>query len=85
VDAGLRAPDGRLLSKHQCFVAAGKADCIQQGRYYILWRIDGTPWQIARVFSCDHRTMGSGSEAAAELALHICDRNTRALTQSPHG
>ncbi|MDY0746281.1 nuclear transport factor 2 family protein [Paucibacter sp. R3-3] len=48
---------GAIQMGRHCFAEPGKADCIQQGRYYILWRFDGTRWQIARVFSYDHRPM----------------------------
>lgn len=48
---------GAIQVGRHCFSEPGKADCIQQGRYYILWRFDGTTWQIARVFSYDHRPM----------------------------
>lgn len=48
---------GALQMGRHCFAQAGKADCIQQGRYTILWRFDGTAWQIAKVFSYDHRPM----------------------------
>lgn len=52
---------GAVQMGRHCFAEAGKADCIQQGRYYILWRFDGTTWQIAKVFSYDHRPMAGGS------------------------
>ena len=48
---------GALQMGRHCFLEAGKADCIQQGRYTILWRFDGSTWQIARVFSYDHKPM----------------------------
>lgn len=48
---------GAIQMGRHCFAEAGKADCIQQGRYYILWRFDGANWQIAKVFSYDHRPM----------------------------
>ncbi len=48
---------GALQMGRHCFFEAGKTDCIQQGRYTILWRFDGSSWQIARVFSYDHRPM----------------------------
>ncbi|MFG6490355.1 nuclear transport factor 2 family protein [Roseateles sp. BYS78W] len=48
---------GALQMGRHCFAQAGQADCIQQGRYTILWRFDGTAWQIAKVFSYDHRPM----------------------------
>lgn len=48
---------GAVQVGQHCFVEVGKADCIQQGRYYILWRFDGSAWQISRVFSFDHRPM----------------------------
>ena len=48
---------GALQMGRHCFVLAGQADCIQQGRYTIFWRFDGTAWQIAKVFSYDHRPM----------------------------
>lgn len=48
---------GAIQMGRHCFSEAGKDDCIQQGRYYILWRFDGTLWQIAKVFSYDHRPM----------------------------
>jgi len=48
---------GAIQMGRHCFAEAGKADCIQQGRYYILWRFDGATWQIAKVFSYDHRPM----------------------------
>jgi len=48
---------GALQMGRHCFVLTGQADCIQQGRFTILWRFDGTSWQIAKVFSYDHRPM----------------------------
>ena len=51
---------GALQMGRHCFAEAGKAECIQQGRYSILWRFDGTSWQISKVFSYDHRPMGAG-------------------------
>lgn len=48
---------GAIQMGRHCFLEAGKTDCIQQGRYYILWRFDGSTWQIAKVFSYDHRPM----------------------------
>lgn len=55
---------GALQMGRHCFVKAGEADCIQQGRYSILWRFDGTNWQIAKVFSYDHRPMTGGAAPA---------------------
>lgn len=52
---------GAIQMGRHCFAQAGKPDCIQQGRYYILWRFDGKAWQIAKVFSYDHRTVASGT------------------------
>jgi ketosteroid isomerase-like protein len=52
---------GAIQMGRHCFFDPGKTDCIQQGRYYILWRFDGTTWQIAKVFSYDHRPMDSAS------------------------
>jgi len=49
---------GALQVGRHCFFEVGAADCIQQGRYTILWRFDGTKWQISRVFSYDHVPMG---------------------------
>lgn len=46
---------GALQMGRHCFALADKPDCIQQGRYIILWRFDGTTWQIGKVFSYDHR------------------------------
>jgi len=46
---------GAIQMGQHCFAQAGKSDCIQQARYYILWRFDGTTWQISKVFSYDHR------------------------------
>lgn len=51
---------GAVQMGRHCFAEADKADCIQQGRYYILWRFDGANWQIAKVFSYDHRPMAGG-------------------------
>jgi ketosteroid isomerase-like protein len=48
---------GALQTGRHCFADAGKPDCIQQGRFTILWRFDGSTWQIAKVFSYDHRPM----------------------------
>lgn len=48
---------GAIQMGRHCFAEPGKTDCIQQGRYYILWRFDGTNWQISKVFSYDHRPM----------------------------
>lgn len=48
---------GAILMGRHCFAQVGQADCIQQGRYYMLWRFNGTAWQIAKVFSYDHRPM----------------------------
>lgn len=48
---------GALQMGRHCFADAGKPDCIQQGRFTILWRFDGSTWQIAKVFSYDHRPM----------------------------
>ena len=48
---------GAIQMGRHCFAEAGQAECIQQGRYSILWRFDGTSWRIARVFSYDHRPM----------------------------
>jgi len=56
---------GAIQMGRHCFAQVGKADCIQQGRYYILWRFDGTSWQIARVFSYDHRPMTNDAEAGS--------------------
>lgn len=49
---------GALQIGRHCFAQPGKTDCIQQGRYSILWRFDGSTWQISKVFSFDHRPMG---------------------------
>ena len=49
---------GALQMGRHCFAEAGQADCIQQGRFTILWRFDGRGWQVAKVFSYDHRPMG---------------------------
>lgn len=51
---------GAVQMGRHCFTEVGKGDCIQQGRYYILWRFDGTNWQISKVFSYDHRPMTGG-------------------------
>ncbi len=51
---------GAIQMGRHCFAEAAKstqAACIQQGRYSILWRFDGTSWQISKVFSYDHRPM----------------------------
>jgi len=48
---------GAIQAGRHCFLEVGKTDCIQQARYYILWRFDGARWQIAKVFSYDHRSM----------------------------
>lgn len=48
---------GAIQMGQHCFAEVGKADCIQRGRYYILWRFDGTNWRISKVFSYDHRPM----------------------------
>lgn len=50
---------GALQTGRHCFAEVSKPDCIQQGRYTILWRFDGKRWQIARVFSYDHRPMAA--------------------------
>ncbi|MEO6279665.1 nuclear transport factor 2 family protein [Roseateles sp.] len=50
---------GALELGRHCFAEAGRPVCIQQGRYTILWRFDGTAWQIAKVFSYDHRPMAN--------------------------
>lgn len=49
---------GALQTGRHCFAEVGQAVCIQQARYTILWRFDGTAWQVAKVFSYDHRPMG---------------------------
>ena len=51
---------GAIQMGRHCFAEAGQPDCIQQGRYYILWRFDGANWRIAKVFSYDHRPMAGG-------------------------
>lgn len=51
---------GAIQMGRHCFAVAGKAECVQQGRYYILWRFDGTSWQISKVFSYDHLPMTEG-------------------------
>lgn len=48
---------GAIQMGQHCFAEAGKPDCIQRGRYTLLWRFDGTTWRIAKVFSYDHRPM----------------------------
>jgi hypothetical protein len=48
---------GAIQMGQHCFSEAGKPDCIQRGRYYILWRYDGAIWRIAKVFSYDHQPM----------------------------
>lgn len=48
---------GALQMGRHCFFKVGETDCVQQGRYTILWRFDGSAWQIAKVFSYDHRPM----------------------------
>lgn len=48
---------GAIQIGQHCFAPAGKLDCIQQGRYYILWRFDGSSWQVSKVFSYDHRPL----------------------------
>lgn len=55
---------GALQMGRHCFAEAGKPDCIQQGRYSILWRFDGANWQIAKVFSYDHRPMADSAATA---------------------
>ena len=50
---------GALQMGRHCFAEAGKPDCIQQGRFTILWRFDGKAWQIAKVFSYEHRPMAA--------------------------
>lgn len=42
---------GAIQVGQHCFAEAGKQDCIQQARYYILWRFDVTGWRISKVFS----------------------------------
>lgn len=51
---------GALEIGQHCFAEVGKSDCIQRGRYTILWRFDGTDWRISKVFSYDHRPMAGG-------------------------
>jgi hypothetical protein len=48
---------GALQMGRHCFAEVGQSDCVQQARYTILWRFDGASWQIAKVFSYDHRPM----------------------------
>lgn len=52
---------GAIQMGRHCFFNVGKTDCIQQGRYYILWRFNGTAWQAAKVFSYDHRPISPTS------------------------
>lgn len=51
---------GAIQMGQHCFVKTGQPDCVQRGRYFILWRFDGSDWRIAKVFSYDHRLMPGG-------------------------
>lgn len=50
---------GALQIGRHCFADAGQPNCIQQGRFTILWRFDGSEWHVARVFSYDHRPVAA--------------------------
>ncbi len=45
-----------LIGKH-CFLEVGQANCIQTGRFHMLWRFDGKDWQLTRMFSYDHQDL----------------------------
>ena len=50
---------GVLQMGRHCFATPGQPNCIQQGRFTILWRFDGIEWHVAKVFSYDHRPMAT--------------------------
>ncbi len=45
-----------MIGKH-CFYKGNGDACLQTGRFYMLWKYDGSKWQISRVFSYDHQNV----------------------------
>ena len=46
---------GLVVTGKHCFFLVGETQCIQSGRFYMLWRYDGKDWHLTRVFSYDHQ------------------------------
>jgi len=48
---------GALEEGVQCFYRVGRDACEQEGRYFMLWRYDGSTWRLTRVFSYEHKDL----------------------------
>ena len=48
---------GAIEIGRHCFIPTGKSDCIQEARFFMLWKFDGVNWQLTRVISYDHKNM----------------------------
>ena len=48
---------GALEEGAQCFYRVGRDACEQEGRYFMLWRYDGSTWRLTRVFSYEHKNL----------------------------
>jgi hypothetical protein len=46
---------GALQMGRHCFIPVGGTQCVQSGRFMILWKYDGVNWQASKVFSYDHQ------------------------------
>ncbi len=48
---------GAVESGRHCFIPTGKTECMQEARFFMLWKFDGVNWQLTRVISYDHKDM----------------------------
>ncbi|MBV8500445.1 MAG: nuclear transport factor 2 family protein [Paucibacter sp.] len=48
---------GAIEQGRQCFFRVGESNCVQQGRFFMLWKFDGTQWQLTRVVSYEHKEL----------------------------
>jgi len=48
---------GAIEIGSQCFYRAGEEACVQEGRFFMLWRYDNGIWQLTRVFSFAHKNL----------------------------
>jgi len=48
---------GAIEIGRHCFIPTGKSNCIQEARFFMLWKFDGAKWQLTRVISYDHKDM----------------------------
>ncbi len=48
---------GAIEIGRHCFMPTGRTECIQEAKFFMLWKFDGTRWQLTRVISYDHKDM----------------------------